>query len=165
MRAVERHASHVMLTAVAGSTEQMLRLMAAASAVIRAGGLGVHVENVGIAHPPQQWLKFDSDGINGAFRAFVVTVDAAVKGAYSCGMNCFGMKEVSVPIRTTDCLEAVGTVAWHLLVKGAPIRDGQTLSIGAKAAPYSVCGVKTVVDLDGLQFYSQIGTWQLDPRV
>lgn len=137
--------------------------MVAASTVVRAGGLGVHVENVGIAHAAKQWLKFDSDGLSGVFRAFVVTVDAAASGAYSCGMNSFGLKEICLPIRTADCYEAVGTVAWHLLVKGAHYRNGQTLMIGAKSVPYSVCDVKTVMDLDGLQFPSEIGTWQLEP--
>lgn len=161
MRAVQRHKSYVVLQGVGGSVERMRRLMTAASDVVRAGALGVHVEFVDIAHSPQAWLELGRDGLEGIHRAFVVTVDGPVTGAYSCGMHNFGLKEVSVPAGVPDRTAVVGQITRHLLVRGARIAVGQTVSIGPKFNSYRFCDVQTVAAPDGSTFQHQVGTWKL----
>jgi len=161
MRAVERHTSHVVLKGVGGGVDRMTHVMIAASAVVRAGALGVHVEHVGIAHAPQAWLDLGNGGLEGIHRAFVVTVDGPVTGAYSCGIHNFGLKEVRVPACAPDRTSVVGILTRHLLVKGARIAGGQTISIGGKSNRYRFCDVQTVTAPDGSMFQHQVGTWQL----
>ncbi|WP_455287447.1 hypothetical protein [Cupriavidus necator] len=161
MRAVERHSSCVILRGIGGSLERMKHLMTAASAVVRAGALGVHVEHVGIAHAPQVWLELSNDGLDGILRAFVITIDGAVSGAYSCGMHSFGLKEVSVPTDVPNRASLVGTITRHLLVKGARIARGQTIAIGGKSVRYRFWDVQSAAAPDGAVFEHQIGTWQL----
>lgn len=161
MRAVRQHASCVIIKGARGSLHRMMHLMAAASAVVQAGALGVLVEHVGIAHTPQKWLDFASEGVDGILRAFVVTVDGAGSGAYSCGMHNFGMKEVSAPAEIPNCANVVGIITRHLLVKGASIARGQTIAIGGKADRYQFWDVRSAVAPDGAVFDHQIGTWKL----
>lgn len=161
MRAVKQHTSCVILKGAGGSLDRMRHLMSAASAVVQAGALGVLVEHVGIAHASQRWLGFANDGLDGILRAFVVTVDGAASGAYSCGMHNFGMKEVSVPGEVPDCAIVVGIVTRHLLVKGARIARGQTVSIGTKSDRYRFWDVQSAFAPDGVQYEHHVGTWQL----
>lgn len=161
MRAVERHTSHVVLKGVGGSVERMTHVMTVASAIVRSGALGVHVEHVGIAHAPQAWVALSNDGLEGIHRAFVVTLDGPVSGAYSCGMHNFGLKEVSVPAGAPNRTGVVGILTRHLLVKGACIVGGQTISIGEKSNRYRFCDVQTVAAPDGSILQHQVGTWQL----
>ena len=161
MNAVRRHTSNVTLSTVSGSPERMGQLMTAASAVVRAGGLGVHVAYVGIAHTPRKWLELASEGLDGIHRAFVVTVDGPVGDAYSCGMHNFGLKEVSVPGEVPNRANIVGILTRHLLVKGARIARGQIVSMGAESGQYRFLDVQSACAPDGAIFEHQVGTWKL----
>lgn len=161
MSVVRRHTSNVTLTTVGGSPQRMRKLMTAATAVVRAGGLGVHVAHVGIAHTPRKWLELDSEGLDGIHRAFVVTIDGPVGDAYSCGMHNFGLREVSVPSDIPNRANVVGIITRHLLVKGARIERGQTIAIGHDANRYSFRDVQSAFAPDGAIFEHQVGTWQL----
>lgn len=162
MQAIERHASYVVLKGMGGSVERMSHLMSVASAVIRAGALGVHVDYVGIAHAPSAWLELCQDGLEGIHRAFVVTVDGPVGGAHSCGMHNFGLKEVCAPSSVPDRATVVGLITRHLLVKGACITGGQTISIGTQSIRYRFCDVRTVEAPDGTLIQHHVGAWKLE---
>jgi hypothetical protein len=76
-------------------------------------------------------------------------------------MHNFGLKEVSVPVGAPNRTNVVGILTRHLLVKGACIVGGQTISIGEKSSRYRFCDVQTVAAPDGSILQHQVGTWQL----
>ncbi len=160
METLRQHKSRITLTHAGGSLDRMKQLMTAASVVVRAGALGVHVGPVGIAHAPHQWLALESESLDGILRAFVITIDA-VRSAYSCGMHNFGLKEVSVPSGVPSPSTVVGILTRYLLVKGARIDSGQTVSIGGQANRYRFHELHMASAPDGTIFQHQVGTWQL----
>lgn len=160
MATLRQHKSRITLTHAGGSLDRMKQLMTAASAVVHAGALGVHVGSVGIAHSPCQWIALEGESLDGIMRAFVITVDA-VRSAYSFGMHNFGLKEVSAPDGVPNPSSVVGILTRHLLVKGARIDRGQTVSIGDQANRYRFRELQTASAPDGSIFQHQVGTWQL----
>ncbi|MFS8974469.1 hypothetical protein PO002_08140 [Cupriavidus necator] len=163
MRSIARHTSHVLLVDAGGSRQRMAHVMGAASAVVRAGALGVYVENAGVAHPSQNWLALANDGIDGIFRAFVATVDTGGSGAHCSGMQNFGLKDVSVPSNVPDCTTVAGAFAWHLVVKEVKVNSGETMMVGTKSSSSRVRIVESEVVPEGSMFYNRFGTWQLLP--
>lgn len=163
MLAIERHNSYVILADAGGSRQRMAHIMSAASAVVKAGALGVRVENAGIAHAPEAWLKLANDGIDGIFRAFVATIDNQDAGAHSSGMHTFGLRDVSVSSDIPNYTSIIGTFAWHLLVKQVRVVSGETVSIGRKAARFRVREIESPVTAKGSMFHNKFGTWELVP--
>ncbi|SOY70904.1 hypothetical protein [Cupriavidus taiwanensis] len=163
MRAIAGHTSHVLLADAGGSLQRMAHVMGAASAVVRSGALGVYVENAGVAHPSKNWLALANDGIDGVFRAFVVTVDAGASGAHCSGLQNFGLKDVSVPSTVPDCTTVAGAFAWHLVVKEVKVKAGESMMVGTKSSRSRVRIVESAVVPEGSMFDNRFGTWQLLP--
>ncbi|WP_340527049.1 hypothetical protein [Cupriavidus necator] len=161
MRAITRHTSHVLLADAGGSRERMAHVMGAASALVRAGALGVYVENAGVAHPAKNWLALADDGMDGVFRAFVATIDAGGDGAHCSGMQNFGLKDVVVPANVPDCTAVAGAFAWHLVVKEAKVTAGQTMMVGTKSSSSHVRIVASAAVPAGAMFHNRFGAWQL----
>jgi hypothetical protein len=141
----------------------MEHVMDAASAIVRAGALGVYVENAGLAHPAENWLTLANDGINGIFRAFVATIDAGIDGAHCSGMQSFGMKDVKVPKEVPDCARIAGTFARYLVVKEAKFKAGTRIRISTNSNPSHIRITESPADIVGSPLANQFGAWHLVP--
>lgn len=162
MQAIEGHRSVVYLIDEGGSRERAEALMRPASALIRAGGLGVKVESTGVAHSPAQWLELSADiTAFTVFRAYVITVTGAEP--YSCGMHNFGMRDVRVVALVPDAAALVSAFTWYLFLERPTIRAGQTFSVSADAPRYRIVEGEPVDYGPGSLFTNEFGTWQLEP--
>lgn len=163
MRAIARHSAHVILADPGGSAQRMTHVMGAASAVVKAGALGVYVENAGLAHPAQNWLALADDGIDGIFRAFVATIDAGIDGAHCSGLQSFGMRDVKVPSSVPDYTRIAGMFARHLVVKQAVFNPGTMIRISNNSKPSHIRITQSEAIPEGSPLDNRFGTWQLVP--
>ncbi|MEE8460082.1 MAG: hypothetical protein V3S08_09410, partial [Phycisphaerales bacterium] len=73
-RNIKRYGVNVCLAGRGGSVEAAKRMMKAAAALVRAGGMGVFIDNSGTAHVGRDWLELEGDPDDGAtFPAFVAS--------------------------------------------------------------------------------------------
>src|SRR5438552_643214 len=71
--AIENYKVNICVTGRGGSMEAAKRIMSAAAAVLAAGGVGVFVDNSGIAHGATDWMALvDSADDGGVYWAFVI---------------------------------------------------------------------------------------------
>jgi hypothetical protein len=94
---VENYKVNICLSGRGGSMDAAKRLMEAAAAVMAAGGVGVFVDNSGIAHGATDWLKlFDGADDGGVYWAFVMAVRSDEE-IYSMGMHILGFRDAIIP--------------------------------------------------------------------
>ena len=94
---VENYKVNICLTGRGGSIDAAKRLMEAVAAVMAAGGVGVFVDNSGIAHGATDWLKLcDSADDGGVYWAFVMAVRSEQE-VYSMGMHILGLRDAIIP--------------------------------------------------------------------
>lgn len=100
-RKIRRYGVNLCLAGNGGSVEAAKRMMKGAAAVVRAGGMGVFVDNSGAAHVGGDWLHLTGDPDAGAtFPAFVASY-ASSDELYSVGMHVLGLRDAILP-RTGD---------------------------------------------------------------
>ena len=101
---VENWQVQICLAGPGGSFESAHRLMRAASAVVRAGGGGVFIDNSGTAHGSDDWFALTDDPDNvaddgdrgGIYWAFAATVGSR-KEVWTMGMNALGLADAVMP--------------------------------------------------------------------
>jgi hypothetical protein len=92
-RRVEGYTVNMCLCGPGGSLESAGTMIHAAAAVVRAGGIGVFVDNGAKAHLGHDWLRLAEDpGDCGLFRAFVSTYRSA-DDIWSVGMHVLGLRD------------------------------------------------------------------------
>jgi hypothetical protein len=99
-RALENYAMNAAVYGPAGSLNAAQHLLEAGAGLIRAGGLGVFIDNSVLAHVGSDWLELaehrsDPDAV---FYAFVNVVEAGT-GILSRGMQVIGQRDGIVPQR------------------------------------------------------------------
>lgn len=162
--AVAAHTVKIHLSGPGGSPEAARAMMRAATALVRAGGLGVMVDNSGNTHGPRDWLALDSDPQpGGLFWAYVAAAGGRGE-VWSHGMHCLGFRDAELFGAPTP--DAGGFVLHNFLgylyQSGVPVLDGDTL--GDEVAPrfravaYPCYRVKP-----GTPFYNPYGVWRLEP--
>jgi hypothetical protein len=94
---IENYKVNICLTGRGGSISAARQLMAAAAAVLSAGGAGVFVDNSCIAHGATDWFTLlDSADDGGVYWAFVSAVRSE-KEVYSRGMHVMGFRDAVIP--------------------------------------------------------------------
>ena len=96
---VERIASHAVKVHVSGpggSPDAARAIMAAGTALVRAGGYGVMVDNCGNAHSVDDWLALAGDDKPGGLYWAFVSVSAGRDEVFSAGMHCLGFRDAEM---------------------------------------------------------------------
>src|SRR5207248_839164 len=71
---VDNYTVNVFLTGPGGSPDAARTMMRAAAAVVRGGGVGVFIDNSGLAHGGQNWLDLTEDGGSDALSFAYVSI-------------------------------------------------------------------------------------------
>ena len=74
-------------------------MMRAASAVIRAGGAGVFIDNCTLAHGGQHWLDMTDDGRPERSASPYVTLVGGETEVYTMGMHALGLRDILMNAR------------------------------------------------------------------
>jgi len=112
MATVDGYTVNVLLSGPGGSTEAARTMMCAGSAIVRAGGAGVFIDNSGVAHGGQHWLEMTEDGgpdaLSFAFVAIVAgRADFSTIGMHALGLRDIVMKRADVDTEGSDIVEVV----------------------------------------------------------
>jgi hypothetical protein len=162
MLAIGGHRSVVYLLGHGSSDKNVEALMLAAQALLDAGGLGIKIENSGLAHPPADWRDMCSGfAVFSPYRAFVIVVTGGEE-AYSCGMHAFGMRDVQVIDEDQEnALRTARGFSRYLFTERPTIKDGQTFSCDAQSPGYRITTGEGVEYAPDSLFINPYGTWQL----
>ncbi len=98
---IRKYGVNVCLCGPGGSIAAAQRMMTAAAAVVRAGGMGVFIDNSGAAHPGCDWLHLAGDPDDGATLPAFVASYGNEQNIYSVGMHVLGIRD-AVMTRTGD---------------------------------------------------------------
>ena len=100
---IEDYTVNFCLSMPVGNREAAVRLMTAVSAILRAGGAGVFVDNSGVSHGASAWLALShiENRETGPTRAFTSKVRS--KGdIFSVGMHVLGCRDVVLTASNRD---------------------------------------------------------------
>ncbi len=93
---IAAHKVKVHLTGPGGSIETARAIMRAATALVRAGGLGVMIDSSAACHGRDDWLTLAKDKQPGGLYWGYVTVCGDDEELWSCGMHCLGLRDVEM---------------------------------------------------------------------
>jgi hypothetical protein len=116
LKTVDAYSVNVFLMGPGGSLDAARAMMRAASAIVRAGGAGVFIDNSGLAHGGQNWLAMTEDGspdaVSFAFTAIVRgKADVWTMGLHVLGLPDIVMKRSDVETGGFDIVEVIRYVA------------------------------------------------------
>src|SRR5207248_3070114 len=128
--AIAAHKVKVHVCGPGGSVKNARARMDVATAIVRAGGTGVMMDNYGNTHSAKDWLKLAGDTQPGGLYWAYVAVTAEPEEIWSCGMQCLGFRDVSLPDPPED-RELGGFLVHNFLgyvyQSGVEIKDGDPL--------------------------------------
>src|SRR5262245_39371813 len=138
LAAIASHTFTLYLVGEGGSVEAGKKLLHAANALLKSGGLAVKIESTGTAHRVDQWEEFCvHDHLGNLLQAYVTYIGS--EGSYySCGMHNLGQPDalVEANISPNDAAKLLHTFASYLLVENPTLKDRETFSIDADAPRY-----------------------------
>jgi hypothetical protein len=126
---IENYRVNICLTGRGGSLEAAKQMMVGAAAVMAAGGVGVFVDNSGIAHGATDWLTLLGDADNGGvYWAFVSAVRSEDE-MYSLGMHVLGFRDAIIPSTGNQEYDArtLHSFLGYTAFSGATIKDGELM--------------------------------------
>ncbi|HZU35862.1 MAG TPA: hypothetical protein VFA18_08140 [Gemmataceae bacterium] len=126
---VDRYTVNVLLSGPGGSLPAARTMMQAAAAIVRAGGAGVFIDNSGLAHGGQDWLKLTEDGSPDALSFAFVAIVSSRSDVYTVGMHVLGlrdlvMKRADIDADNMDIVDVIRYVAQG----DKPIDDGHVIA-------------------------------------
>lgn len=127
--AIDGYSANVLLSGPGGSMPAARTMMQAAAAIVRAGGLGVFIDNSTLAHGGRQWLDLAEDGSPEALSFAFVALIGGQTDTWTMGMHVLGLRDVVM--KRAD-LEAGGLdiidVIRYLCEAEKPVEDGHLLA-------------------------------------
>ena len=163
-RRIATYKVNVCLVAPGGCSDAVRRMLIAAGAVVRAGGLGVFVDNSGMAHRPDGWLAVaDNAMVNSVFLA-LVTVFPSRDELQSVGMQMIGLRDAVIPQtgdRNSD-YEMLNDFLEYSLISGVAIAHGDF--VGDEGGPrYRLRREASPLFPPGSPLHNPYGQWRLKP--
>ena len=165
---IASHAVKVHVCGPGGSPDAARALMEAGTALVRAGGYGVMVDNSGNAHGVDDWLALAGDKQPGGLYWAYVSVTASRKEVFSAGMHCLGFRdgEMMEPEEMgAPSPQAAGMLLHNFLgyvyQSGMPVIDGDALGDEQSAMFRARARPCTRFPVDS-SWYNPYGVWRLE---
>ena len=90
---VDSYTVNVGLTGPGGSMKAALTMMQAGSAIVRAGGAGVFIDNSAVAHGGSHWIEMTEAGGPDAVSFAYVAIVRGEKEVWTMGMHVMGLPD------------------------------------------------------------------------
>ena len=157
--AVNSYTVNVVLSGPGGSLENARAMMRAASAIIRAGGAGVFIDNSALGHAGHVWLEMtDTDDVDAMSFAFVSVVNGESK-IWTMGMQALGFADLEMDHacgRGDDVIE----VLRYICSSDRPVVDGHI--IASEDGPrYQIVAKKDSMSPSGSPMFNPHGRYQM----
>lgn len=91
---VARYTVNVCLSGPGGSLESALMMMQAGSAMVRAGGAGVFIDNSALAHGGDDWINMTNDASSDAISFAFTSIVRGRHEIYTMGMQTMGFPDL-----------------------------------------------------------------------
>ena len=125
---LNRYTVCVGLNGPAGSREAALSMMQAATALVRAGGAGVFIDNSALAHGGQAWIEMTEDGSPDAVSYAFISVVVGPRDVQTMGMHVLGVPELLIESAETDeAGNAIVETIRSLCASGRTLEAGHVL--------------------------------------
>lgn len=126
---VDDYRVNVILSGPGGSLDAARAMMRAASAILRAGGAGVFIDNSALAHGGQNWLEMTEDGGPDAVSFAFITIVHGRTEAWTMGMHVLGLRDVVMKPAEAEAKDfGIIDVIRYLARSDKPVEDGHLLA-------------------------------------
>lgn len=126
---VGRYSVNVGLTGPGGSLAAARTMMQAASAIVRAGGAGVFIDNCAMAFGGADWIEMADDGSPDALSFAFVSLVRNRQTVYTMGMHALGFADLKMNTADIDEKgEMIIDLIRYVCSSGRPIGVGHVLA-------------------------------------
>src|SRR5947207_2312507 len=126
---IEGYTVNVCLSGPGGSLEAAQKMMEAGAAIVRAGGIGVFIDNSGLAHGGQLWLEMTEDASSDAVSFAFVSIIRGDTEVWTMGMHVLGLRDVVM--QRSDIEDGgfdIVEVIRYLARGDKPVADGHVIA-------------------------------------
>lgn len=127
LEAVDGYRVNALLCGPGGSLDAARTMMEAGAALVRAGGAGVFIDNSGLAHGGQLWLKMTEDGGPDAVSFAFVSIIGSKTHVWTMGLHVLGLRDVLMKRSDADDFDIVEVIR-YLAHSNKPVGDGHILA-------------------------------------
>jgi hypothetical protein len=162
---IARHTFTLYLRGDGGSVDAAREIIDVATALVRAGGLGVKIESSGTAVGRAEWfLRADPEQPAGPYWAFVALLRSHEHNAYSCGMHNFGLRDaITNIVLEPEPLAALVHNFLGLTYQSRPdVSDGDEFSDNDTSLIYRARAEPCVTFPAGHMQHNPYGMWRLE---
>ncbi len=162
LRALEKHQVKIFLTGAGGSHEAARTFLAIGKSFIKAGALGVMVDNSGNCHGPRDWLDLAGDKLMGGMYWAFVSVTASDEDVFSAGMHCLGFRDAELLDPTDPQVDGMKLHEFlgYTYQSGVAITDGDP--IGSPHGPeFTLQHVECTRFPKDSPWHNPYGVWRL----
>ncbi len=163
LRALRRHRVKVFISGPGGSIEAARAFLAIGAALVKAGALGVMVDNSGNCHSPRDWLSLAGDKQMGGMYWAFVSVTAGKDEVFSAGMHCLGFRDAE--LLHPDDPRSSGMMMHEFLgytyQSGANILDGDPIG-GPDGPEFILRHVECTRFPKDMPWHNPYGVWRLE---
>jgi hypothetical protein len=104
-------------------------MMRAAAAMVRAGAVGVFIDNCGLAHGGQDWVAMTEDGSSDAISFAFVAILRGDAEVYTMGMHVLGLRDIVMKRKDAeDEGFDITEVIRYLAAGDKPVSNGHVLA-------------------------------------
>jgi hypothetical protein len=161
---VEGHRFVVYISGVTGNPGQAAQIAEAATAILKAGGLGIKVESTGKAFSKERWL--DQMAVTEPQRLYDMFVLDSITDkdgtVFSCGMHNLGLKETIVS--NEDFQEAARLIrvfGCYQFLEHPVILENQTFQVDRSAPLFRITSEPHPPYATDDTFHNPYGMWRL----
>lgn len=124
---VDSYSVNAFLSGPGGSLQSARTMMQAAAAMIRAGGAGVFIDNSGLAHGGQNWLRMTDDGSPDALSFAFVAIVSGQTDVWTMGMHVLGLRDIVMKRVDADRFDIIEVIR-YLSRSEKPIEEGHVIA-------------------------------------
>ncbi len=129
LEVVDSYTVNVGLSGPGGSMKAALTMMQAGSAIVRAGGAGVFIDNSAVAHGGSDWIEMTEAGGPDDVSFAYVAIVRGEKEMWTMGMHVMGLPDIVMRRSDIDADgEAIIEVIGYLCRSDKPIGHGHVLA-------------------------------------
>jgi hypothetical protein len=126
LEAVDSYRVNALLAGPGGSLDAARKMLQSGAALVRAGGAGVFIDNSGLAHGGQLWLKMTEDGGPDAVSFAFVSIIGSQSHVWTMGLHVLGLRDVLMKRADADGFDIIEVIR-YLAHGDKPVGDGHIL--------------------------------------
>jgi hypothetical protein len=140
---IDNYRVNIIISGPGGSFAAAQKMMEAASAIIKAGGAGVFIDNSALSHGGENWLYMTEDGSSDALSFAFVSIVRGETEVYTVGMHVLGLRDIVMKRADVEGGYDIVEVIRYVCAGDKPVEDGHIIGdldgprFQAKAEPSS----------------------------